>query len=99
MIDLGTSINIEDKYDQNYLFYAIIEGHNNIVKLLIQKGANDNQVDKKKRTPYSLTEKYNFKDICDLLVKFGTNKPISRINAEKRRRKEKKKNLKEKIDI
>ena len=89
MIDLGTSINIEDKYDQNYLFYAIIEGHNNIVKLLIQKGAKVNQVDKKKRTPYILAEKYNFKDICDLLVKFGANKPISRINAEKRGRKRK----------
>ena len=88
-----------NKYGQTYLFYAIIESHNNIVKLLIQKGANVNQVDKKKRTPYSFAEKYNFKDICDLLVNFGANKPISRINAEKRRRKEKKKNLKEKIDI
>ena len=88
-----------NKYGQTYLFYAIIESHNNIVKLLIQKGAKVNQVDKKKRTPYILAEKYNFKDICDLLVKFGANKPISRINAEKRRRKEKKKNLKEKIDI
>jgi len=88
-----------NKYGQTYLFYAIIESHNNIVKLLIQKGAKVNQVDKKKRTPYILAEKYNFKDICDLLVNFGANKPISRINAEKRRRKEKKKNLKEKIDI
>jgi len=99
MIDLGTNINIEDKYGQTCLFYAIREGHIDIVKLLIQKGANVNQVDKKKRTPYSFAEKYNFKDICDLLVNFGANKPISRINAEKRRRKEKKKNLKEKIDI
>lgn len=98
MIDLGTNINIEDKYGQTCLFYAIREGHIDIVKLLIQKGANVNQVDKKKRTPYSFAEKYNFKDICDLLVKFGANKPISRINAEKRGRKEKKKNLKEKID-
>ena len=98
MIELGTNINIEDKYGQNCLFYAIREGHFDIVELLIQKGANVNQVDKKKRTPYSFAEKYCFQNICDLLLKNGANKPISKINAEKRGRKEKKKTLKEKFD-
>jgi len=69
MIDLGASINIEDKYGQTCLFYAIREDHYDIVELLIKKGANVNQVDKKKRTPYSFAEKYNFQNICDLLLK------------------------------
>ena len=98
MIKLGTNINIEDKYGQNCLFYAIREGHIDIVELLIDKGVNVNQVDKKKRTPYSFAEKYNYQNICDLLLKKGANKPISKINAEKRGRKEKKKNIKEKFD-
>ena len=98
MIELGTNINIEDKYGQTCLFYGIREGHIDIVELLIQKGANVNQVDKKKRTPYSFAEKYNFQNICELLLKNGANKPISKINAEKRGRKEKKKNIKQKFD-
>ena len=98
MIDLGANINIEDKYGQTCFFYAIREGHYDIVELLIEKGANVNQVDKKKRTPYSFAEKYNFQNICDLLLKNGANKPISKINAEKRGRKEKKKSLKERFD-
>jgi hypothetical protein len=98
MIELGANINIEDKFGQTCLFYAIREGHMDIIELLIQKGANVNQVDKKKRTPYSFAEKYNFQNICDLLLKNGANKPISKINAEKRGRKEKKKNLKERYD-
>ena len=98
MIDLGTNINIEDKYGQTCLFYAIREGHVDIIELLIEKGANVNQVDKKKRTPYSFAEKYNFQNICDILLKNGANKPISKINAEKRGRKEKKKYSKEKFD-
>ena len=98
MIELGANINIEDKYGQTCLFYAIREGHFDIVELLIQKGANVNQVDKKKRTPYSFAEKYNLQNICDLLLNNGANKPISKINAEKRGRKEKKKNLKERYD-
>ena len=98
MIDLGANINIEDKYGQTCLFYAIRVGHYDIVELLIEKGANVNQVDKKKRTPYSFAEKYNFQNICDLLLKNGANKPISKINAEKRGRKEKKKSLKERFD-
>ena len=98
MIELGANINIEDKFGQTCLFYAIREGHMDIIELLIQKGANVNQVDKKKRTPYSFAEKYNFQNICDFLLKNGANKPISKINAEKRGRKEKKKNLKERYD-
>lgn len=92
MIELGTNINIEDKYGQTCLFYAIREGHIDIVELLIKNGANVNQVDKKKRTPYSFAEKYDFHKICDLLVEHGANKPQSKIKAEKRGRKEKKKN-------
>ena len=91
MIDLGTNINIEDKYGQTCLFYAIREGHFDIVELLIQKGANVNQTDKKKRTPYSYAEKFNYQNICDLLIQNGANKPISKSNAEKRGRKERKK--------
>ena len=91
MIELGTNINIEDKYGQTCLFYAIREGHSEIVELLIQKGANVNQIDKKKRTPYSYAEKYNLQNICDLLIQNGANKPISKINAEKRGKKERKK--------
>ena len=84
MIELGTNINIEDKYGQTCLFYAIREAHIEIVELLIEKGANVNQVDKKKRTPYSYAEKYNLQNICNLLIQNGANKPISKINAEKR---------------
>ena len=91
MIELGTNINIEDLYGQTCLFYAIREGHYDIVELLVNKGANVNQVDKKKRTPYSYAEKYNLQNICDLLLQNGANKPISKINAEKRGRKERKK--------
>ena len=98
MIDLGSNINIEDKYGQTCIFYAIRECHMDIIELLIKKGANVNQVDKKKRTPYSYAEKLNFKNICDLLLENGANKPISKINAEKRGRKIKRKILGVQLD-
>ena len=98
MIDLGSNINIEDKYGQTCIFYAIRECHMDIIELLIKKGANVNQVDKKKRTPYSYAEKLDFKNICDLLLENGANKPISKINAEKRGRKIKRKILGVQLD-
>ena len=98
MIELGTNINIEDKFGQNCLFYAIRQGHIDIVKLLIEKGVNVRQVDKKKRTPYSTAEKYNYQNICDLLIENGATKPISKINAEKRGRKEKRKTIRERLN-
>jgi len=48
MIEKGANINIEDKYGQNCIFYAIRESRVDVVELLIEKGANINQVDKKK---------------------------------------------------
>ena len=34
--------------------------------------------------PYSFAKKYNFQNIYDLLLKNSANKPISKINSEKR---------------
>ena len=57
MIEKGADINIEDKYGQNCIFYSVREGHYEMTQLLIENGANLNQIDKKKMTPLTFAEK------------------------------------------
>jgi ankyrin repeat protein len=71
LIGNGADINIEDKYGQTALFYAIREGHIDVVEYLISQGADVNKMDKKKMTPYAFAHKYNKVKIADLLVNSG----------------------------
>ena len=84
MIEQGSDINIEDKYGQNCIFYSIREGHYEVTELLIKNGANLNQIDKKKMTPYTFAEKFNQGKIADLLVEHGAIKPEPKSEKEKK---------------
>ena len=52
------------------LFIAAAEGHVNIVKMLLEKGANPNVVDK---FGYTLLESAQSDEIFDLLCSYGAN--------------------------
>ena len=45
----GTDANLEDKYGQTCIYYAIREGHDYIVEFLIKHGANVNKIVKKSK--------------------------------------------------
>ena len=74
-VEKGADINLEDKFGQTCIFYAVRTGHYDIVKFLIKNGANINKIDKKKQTPVSLAVKMNHDKIVDLLVEKGAIKP------------------------
>ena len=86
MIEQGSDINIEDKYGHNFIFYSIRKGHYEVTELLIKNGANLNQIDKKKMTPYTFTEKFNQGKIADLLVEHGAIKPEPKSEKEKKKK-------------
>jgi hypothetical protein len=72
-VEKGSDLNLEDKYGQTCLFYAIREGHYDIVDFLISNGADINKQDKKKLTPYSFALKHNKIKIAELLAERGAN--------------------------
>lgn len=74
-MEKGSDINLQDKFGQTCIYYAIRQGHYNIVEYLIKKGANVNISDKKKQTPVSYAAKMNQDEIVDLLVQNGAIKP------------------------
>ena len=86
MIEQGSDINIEDKYGQNCIFYSIREGHYEVTELLIKNGANLNQIDKKKMTPYTFAEKFNQGKIADLLVEHGAINQSQKVKRKRRKK-------------
>ncbi|KAL7089354.1 hypothetical protein ACP275_13G182500 [Erythranthe tilingii] len=64
-IDVNSSF-AED--GQTALHVAVREGHLDIVRLLLEKGANINKPDERGWTPKSLAEKHAQKDIYDLII-------------------------------
>lgn len=50
-LDQGVSPTQEDTLKQLPLFYAVREGHNEIIDMLIRRGANSNHIDIYGQTP------------------------------------------------
>ena len=73
MVKNGSDINLDDKYGQTCIYYAIKEGHYEVVEYLIKNGADLNKFDKKKLTPYTFALKHNKIKIADLLISNGAS--------------------------
>lgn len=86
-MEKGADVNLEDKYGQTCIFYAIREGHYDIVEFLIKHGANVNKIDKKKQTPVSFAMKHNKDKIVELLVNNGGRKPEPKAKGNKEKNK------------
>ncbi|XP_012842221.1 PREDICTED: potassium channel KAT3 [Erythranthe guttata] len=69
-IDVNSSF-AED--GQTALHVAVREGHLDVVRLLLEKGANINKPDERGWTPKSLAEKHAQKDIYDLIISNSKN--------------------------
>ena len=87
-----------DTYGQNPIYYAVRDGRIDTINLMIEKGANINQIDKKKMTPYIFAERYGGQRICELLLKHGAVKSKSEKEKKSKKiskNKERENNLKE----
>jgi ankyrin repeat protein len=51
LLEQGVEPTIEDNLKQLPLFYAVREGHNELIELLVQKGSQVNHVDIYGQTP------------------------------------------------
>jgi ankyrin repeat protein len=51
LIDAGCDINRKDANGQSCIFYAVAEGNLDIVKMLVERGANPLLTDKNKERP------------------------------------------------
>jgi ankyrin repeat protein/beta-lactamase regulating signal transducer with metallopeptidase domain len=56
-----------EEYNENLLITAIIKGYNEIVKLMVRKGAETDGVDRKGKTPLQYAQRYNRQEIIKLL--------------------------------
>lgn len=76
LLEIGADINISDTYDNfNYtpLMWAIASNHNNIIKLLIDKGADVNKTGKYNETPLMKAVRMKNTYAVKLLLKNGAN--------------------------
>ena len=64
---------IESNYHQTPLIYASTKGYLNIVRILIEFGANIESLDKNKDTPLMMASLYGHIDVVDFLIKNGAN--------------------------
>ena len=75
LVSHGGEVNLEDKYGQTCLFYAIREGHADIVDFLtsLPQFSKIDKPDKKGLTPYLFALKHGKTAIAELLVEKGAN--------------------------
>jgi ankyrin repeat protein len=72
LIENGAEITIEDKFGQNCLFYAIREGHSEVVEYLINRTDKLlDMPDKKGLTPYMFAMKNGKTKIAEILKEYG----------------------------
>jgi ankyrin repeat protein len=73
------------------MFYAIREGHYDIVEYLINIGADINKLDKKKLSPYAFALKHNKIKIAELLADKGAIIGVTGKGKDSKKSKTKKK--------
>ena len=72
LIEHGSDIYVEDKFGQSCLFYAIREGHYDIIDYLVKISGNKlDKPDKKGITPYFFALKNSKNKIAELLRESG----------------------------
>ena len=90
-IENGADPNIEDKYAQTCLYYAIREGHEEIVDYLTScpNFTKIDKADKKNLTPYLFALKHGRTKIAELLVNKGANTQIKSNDKKSKNKKAK----------
>jgi ankyrin repeat protein len=67
------NLNIKDEQDNYLLSYAVLFNKINVIKLLLDKGANIDIIDHKNRTLLYIAIKYGYDDIIDLFINYNKN--------------------------
>lgn len=68
---LGCNVNHRDQYGQTPLYYAVREGHYEIVQKLISYGADVNNEDMNGQSALFYSAREGHKAVCELLIKHG----------------------------
>lgn len=81
MIKKGTNINAKNRARWNALAYACKYGHGNIVKYLVEHGADVNQTVNVGSTPLQVSLNKNYYNIADYLIRNGADVNIPDITG------------------
>jgi ankyrin repeat protein len=77
LIENGADITVEDKFGQTCFFYAIREGHAEIIEYLIKTDPSKiDKTDKKGITPYMFAVKHGKTKIAEMLKEYGAKTEI-----------------------
>ena len=77
MLDVEGMVNSHDTGNGNTpLHIAAQNGHLDLVKLLVEKGANVNLVNKKNNTPLHMSLSYDYIEVSEFLLASGADKNI-----------------------
>jgi ankyrin repeat protein len=73
--DILKDINIEtkDKYNRTLLHYSVIENKINLVRVLLENGADSNVSDKKQWKPLHFAAQNNNIEIAQILIQYGAD--------------------------
>lgn len=69
----GVDINSNLKADYSFLHWAVFKYKPELVKLLLDMGANPNKMNDMKVTPFDFAIQYEYDDLIMLLIKYGAN--------------------------
>jgi ankyrin repeat protein len=71
LIEAGANVLAEDEYGVGVLFGAILNGHAEVVELLIDHGADVNAATRSGLTPYRLAEDVGDMQVASILLREG----------------------------
>jgi len=85
LIDAGCDINRKDAYGQSCIFYAAAEGNLEIVRTLVERGANPLLTDKNKDKPLNYAKRNGHLRVADYLSSCKTDmKKVKEVKEERR---------------
>lgn len=68
LLKKGVNVNFMDDYGRTALYFACYQGQTQVVKMLLESGADKDIKDCKKRTPLDIAQKYEYQEIVALLT-------------------------------
>jgi len=82
LISAGADVNTKDEDGLNLLHIAAMEGHKDIIELIIDKGANVNGKNVNRTSPLHYAAVYDQKEIAELLLVKGADVNAKDVDGE-----------------